>query len=57
MGHGPHPEKFAVDQQFIVALTSSAACRFPINYTLISTMIAEVCLRIVNVIASNVAKQ
>lgn len=57
IGHGPHSEKFAVAQQCIVGLTSWAACRFPINYTLISTMTAEVCLRIVNVIASNVGKQ
>lgn len=50
-------KKIAVAQRCIVGLAGWSACRFPINYTLISTVTAEVCLRIVSVIASNVFTQ
>lgn len=56
-GRRLHSENFQWPQQLNVAQTSWAVCRFPINYTPISTMAAEVCLRIVSVIASNAGKQ
>lgn len=50
-------KKFVVGYSHIAGLTSSSACCLPVNDALISTMAAEVCPRIVNVIVSNFVKQ